>query len=125
MLVAELAAAKPGLEGPRASASSAETADARSDLLGITVSTISTITDDVATRLGPPEGTTGIVVLDVTHDSPADEKGIRVGDIIRELNDVEVASIKEFRNALERSPSAVMLRVEREGHEAGYFFLRR
>ncbi|MBM3876498.1 MAG: PDZ domain-containing protein [Verrucomicrobia bacterium] len=42
----------------------------------------------------------GLVVLQVEEDSPADAKGIRRGDVITEINQKPVKSIKDFTEAL-------------------------
>jgi serine protease Do len=90
--------------------------------LGITVSPVNA---DIASQLGIPDGIGGIAVLEVDLNSPADSKGIRVGDVITEANDVRVQTIRDFREALEGSHTGVMLRILRSGREPSYLFFRK
>lgn len=90
--------------------------------LGITVSTIN---DEIAARLGISPRPRGIVVLEVAHESPAAAKGIRVGDVIVEVNEIDARNIRQFRDALKRPGKGVMLKIERYGMDRGYVFLSR
>jgi serine protease Do len=67
-----------------------------SPALGLTVQTA---TKDMAEQYGiAPES--GVIVTAVERDSPADEKGIRAGDIITEINRQKVTNLKQFLQAL-------------------------
>ncbi len=94
----------------------------RREILGVTVSTLNA---DVAGRLGLPGDASGVVVLHVTHDSPADNKGIRVGDVVTEVNETPVLNMRQFRDALRKRSDCIMMKIERRGRDLGYFFLRR
>jgi serine protease Do len=52
-------------------------------------------------RLGLDEER-GVVVVDVALDSPAEDAGIREGDIIREIGNVEVSDLRDYRRAVEK-----------------------
>jgi serine protease Do len=81
--------------------------------LGITVSEI---TPDAARQLGI-SNTEGALVTDVRPGSPADEGGIRPGDVIRELNRNPIKSANELINSARnlKRGSTVMLKIERQG----------
>ncbi len=58
----------------------------------------------------------GVVISDVEPNSPAEREGIRPGDLLREVNKVEVNSVTEFNavmNKLKKDES-ILLRVIRE-----------
>ncbi|HLF86273.1 MAG TPA: PDZ domain-containing protein, partial [Nitrospiria bacterium] len=58
----------------------------------------------------------GVVISDVEPNSPAEREGIRPGDLLKEVNKVEVNSVTEFNavvNKLKKDES-ILLRVIRE-----------
>ena len=67
-----------------------------------------------STETGLPDG---LYVTEVLQESPAYEAGIQPGDIIRSLDGEEMATIKEFRNALLlRQPGErITVTVQRSG----------
>ena len=69
----------------------------RSGLEGVSVEGL---TPETARQLQLPAGTTGVVISDVRPDSPAAEAGLRRGDVIQQVNRRDVASVREFENAL-------------------------
>ena len=81
--------------------------------LGIAVAEI---TPDVARQLGV-SSTEGVLVTDVRPGSPADEGGIRPGDVIREFNRNPVKTARELVSAARnlKRGSSVMLKIERQG----------
>ena len=81
--------------------------------LGITVSEI---TDRVRRRFDIAEGVEGLVVVDVEEDSNAAEQGLRRGDVIDEIAQAPVATIKDAETALKGvskdDKRVVLLRVQ-------------
>lgn len=77
---------------------------------------LATLTPELRQRLKLPEDVTGVVVTEVAADSPAAEKGVRAGDVIRKIGP-EQAEVK--------SPSDVADKVEaaREGKAKALLFL--
>lgn len=61
------------------------------------------LTPELAREYGLPATETGVIVLDVQPGSPADTAQIRPGDILSEMNRIEITSLEEYHNALEVS----------------------
>jgi len=59
------------------------------------------ITPDLADRLGLSERH-GIVVVQVENNSPAEEAGVRPGDIILEVDQIPIKNITDFKNKMNR-----------------------
>jgi serine protease Do len=84
------------------------------DRLGLAVEPL---TPQLAQELGTPQKH-GLVVRSVQDGSPADEAGLRPGDVITEVNREPVKSVEDLRRALEKRTSAAsttLLLVHREG----------
>ena len=59
----------------------------------------------------------GVVVTDVSPDSPAAGAGVRRGDVIEEVNRQPVDSTTEYRKALRRAGNqSLVLLVNRNGN---------
>jgi len=76
---------------------------------------VSPITNDLATHY-KIEDREGILVTKVARESIAFSEGLREGDVIKEVNRVEVPTLSHFRDALEdiRPGETVLLRILRE-----------
>jgi serine protease Do len=87
--------------------------------LGVAIQTLSS---DLAGSLDLPPDTRGVLIADVQDDSPADEAGLRRGDIIISLEGEAVEEAGELRNriALTAPDTTVELGVLRDG-ERGTF----
>lgn len=70
--------------------------DSEPQRLGLT---IQTLTRDVADKYGV-DFTPGVIITEVEPNSPADSKGLKVGDIITDVNHKPVTSAREFKDAL-------------------------
>jgi serine protease Do len=81
-------------------ASRGETPEKREDQLGLRVSAL---TPEIAQRFNIREAA-GVIVIDVQNGSQADEAGIRVGDIIKEINRQTIESVKDYNEALKKIP---------------------
>jgi serine protease Do len=79
-------------------ASRGEAPEKRDDQLGLRVSGL---TPEIAQRFNFRE-TSGVVVIDVQSGSQAEEAGMRVGDIIKEINRQSIESVKEYNEALKK-----------------------
>jgi serine protease Do len=60
---------------------------------------VEAMTEDLADRYGVKPGS-GVIVTLVERDSPADESGIKPGDVITEINRQPVTNRRQFRQAL-------------------------
>jgi serine protease Do len=83
------------------------------------------ITPEVARRLGL-NSAKGVLVVEVLPGSPADQVGIEPADVIREVNQRQVSSVKDFERAtrLGRRGDRILLLVQR-GDNGVFFALRR
>ena len=82
---------------------------------------IQTLTPEMAQQLGY-RNDDGVIISSVTSGSPADEAGLRRGDLIREVNRTEVSTAPEFKrliSRLESGDSAVLL-INRRGQNTFY-----
>jgi serine protease Do len=77
---------------------------------------VQTITPDIAQELGL-EDSEGVVVSAVEPGSPADDAGLRRGDVILEVNQAPVGDVAEFREALEGAERGALLLVSRGGSQ--------
>ena len=68
------------------------------DPLGLRVSAL---TPEIAQRFNIGE-TAGVIVTDVQNGSSAEEAGVRVGDIIKEINRVGIESVGDYTAALKK-----------------------
>nr|AIA11915.1 PDZ domain protein [uncultured bacterium] len=68
----------------------------------------------------------GVEVVAVAPGSPAEEAGIRAGDIIEKVGRSEVANLSAYRKAIDAAPDteAVVLRVRAQGGSTGIRILR-
>ena len=75
---------------------------------------------DVAEQLGLPSSTKGLIVSDITGDSPADKAGLRVSDVVLSINDKLVASREDLRLAVAEFPpgTKISLKIIRDGRPA-------
>lgn len=77
---------------------------------------VQALTRDMAKAMGLGSGTQGVVVKDVEPGSPADETGIRHGDVILEIAKREVTDVREFRRLIQeygKPGSSVLVRIAR------------
>ena len=72
-----------------------------SSTLGLTVQALS---KELADQYGV-EATSGVIVTAVEQDSPADQHGIKVGDVITEINRQRISTPPQFRDALKAADS--------------------
>ncbi len=86
------------------------------DWLGITVDDVD---GPVGRRSAPADVEEGVVVVGVTADSPAQEAGLGVGDLIEEVNGKEIRSLDDYEEAIGeakgRGDKPVLFLLRREG----------
>lgn len=66
---------------------------------------VAEVTPEMARRYNL-EGSSGVIVVGVAPDSPADEAGIRQGDLIIEINHQQVDSVRDFKDRMEKGKKA-------------------
>ena len=78
--------------------------------------TVEELTEELAQRL-EARITEGLVVTDVTADSPAALAGLERGDIVREIEQEPVTAIEHFKALAQRlkDKESVLFLVERQG----------
>ena len=79
--------------------------------------TVQELTPELARRLEVPNAQ-GVVVTEVATGSPADEVGIRRGDVILEANQQQITNVQDYRAAVQRAGNAqaVLFLISREGN---------
>jgi serine protease Do len=89
---------------------------AQIDALGVTVATI---TEELRTRFELPEGSQGVVIVDVLAGSAAERESLRPGDVIVEVAQEEVNSPPEVAakvgQAQQDAKKSVLLLIDRSG----------
>ena len=85
---------------------------------------VTDITPEIARRNKLPVER-GVVVSDVAMDSPAAEAGIRPGDVLREVNRTQVASVGEVRAALKDSQRSDVLLLLQRGSNTAFHVLKK
>merc|ERR1711916_360637 len=73
------------------------------DILGLT---LGALTEERRTELKVPEGTDGLVVLEVDEASEAFEKGLRMGDVITEAGHQKVSSLTDLDERITQATEA-------------------
>jgi serine protease Do len=78
--------------------------------------TVQELTADLAKKLGL-ESRRGVLVADVVTGGPAEDAGLRRGDVILEMNQREVSGVREFKAVLGKiePDGLVLLLVKRQG----------
>lgn len=79
------------------------------------------VTDDLISDFSLPEGTVGVVVTEVIPGSPAADKGLAPGDLIRRFGQRQVETAvtlaESIAEAEEAGRSGILILVERDGRE--------
>ncbi|MEC7191133.1 MAG: PDZ domain-containing protein, partial [Pseudomonadota bacterium] len=81
--------------------------------------TVAPLTEELAEKFDLDTGETGIVVVDVTEGSPAADKGVQPGDIIRRLNQSAITSVDKLiegiASAKKEGRKGVLMLIESDG----------
>ena len=98
------------------SQSKEKTNDTRIENIGLTVAPL---TEELAEKFDLDTGETGIVVVDVMDGSPAADKGVQPGDIIRRLNQSAITSVDKLiegiASAKKEGRKGVLMLIESGG----------
>lgn len=74
---------------------------------------LSNVTPQLASEIGFPEKTKGVVVMSTAYDGFADRAGILRGDVIVEVDRHKVASVQEFNQTVKDKKKSYLVRVMR------------
>jgi serine protease Do len=88
------------------------------DKLGLSVRTLES---EFASRFGYGEDEKGVLVTGVESGSKADEAGIQQGDLIKEINRQQIASVSQFRKQLGKIKKGGTIRVLIKRGKSGFF----
>jgi len=82
---------------------------------------VQSLTPKLAGEMGLDADKTGVVVSEVIAGSPAADKGLQVGDILRRFGQRPVAGVtelaKDIEDAEQGGRSGILILIEREGRE--------
>ncbi len=95
----------------------AETGSGESEDAGSYGLAVQNLTPDLASRLGLEDDAEGVVVSSVEAESPAEEAGLRRGDLIVEVNREKVSGVKSFRDRIGEKKAGALLVVRRGDSE--------
>jgi serine protease Do len=85
--------------------------------------TVQELTGDLAREFGYADEE-GILVSNVREGSPADKKGLRKGDLIQEVENRDIKSMKDYEEAVKDAEDSVLLRLKR-GEQVWYEVIKR
>jgi serine protease Do len=72
---------------------------------------VQNLTPELARQFGLPENTTGVVVVTIQEGSAAEAAQIRPGDLLSEINRLEMRTVEDYRQALKSSGQDRMILV--------------
>ncbi|HOK55921.1 MAG TPA: DegQ family serine endoprotease [bacterium] len=72
---------------------------------------VSALTEEMKSQFGIDENE-GVVVTYVETGSPADESGIKVGSVIKMINDYKISNISDYRKVIKNIPKNTDVRVQ-------------
>jgi serine protease Do len=103
---------KVGQRAEKVAESSGSPEEAEHGKLGISVERI---TPEIERAMNLPSGR-GALVSDVKQGSPADDAGVQAGDVIREINHVQVNTVGDLMGVVRslKGGSTVLLKVQRQ-----------
>ncbi|MCQ9206383.1 MAG: trypsin-like peptidase domain-containing protein [Omnitrophica bacterium] len=76
------------------------------------------ITEGIAAELGL-KNSKGVVIIDMSLDGPGYEAGLKIGDVIREINKIKIAGPDDYKKITGETKGLVLIRTDR-----GYFTVK-
>jgi serine protease Do len=74
---------------------------------------VSALSPDIFQQFNLPSGTTGVLITEVEQDSPAEQAGLRPGDIINEINRIRVEDLNGYQRATTQIKGNALVRTSR------------
>jgi len=75
---------------------------------------VASLSAEQAERFGlPADGVSGMLVVDVEQESPAERAGLRPGDIINEINRARIENLGDYRKAVAQVKGNALVRTNR------------
>ncbi len=74
---------------------------------------VSDLSAEYAERFHLPADATGILVIEIEQNSPAEEAGLRPGDLINEINRTRINNVSEYRRAIATVKDNALVRTTR------------
>ena len=74
---------------------------------------VAAVTPEQLEHLELPPETAGVLVVEVEQGSPAEQAGLREGDVINEVNRARVENVADFRTAVSRVKASALVRTTR------------
>ena len=84
---------------------------------------VTAITDEIAQRFNITE-TSGVIVSDVERGGVGDQAGVRIGDIIKEINHRVIESVSDYDEAIKQAGSDATLNLFIWRKNAGFLVLK-
>jgi serine protease Do len=111
-----------GKESPRAAADDKPRQRGEAGTQDVLGMSLAVLTPALRTKLNIAEDVQGIVVVGTDQNGDAAQRGVRVGDIITQVNDTPIRALKDFTSALAEAKKAgrnfVLVRLSRNGDMA-------
>jgi S1-C subfamily serine protease len=63
----------------------------------------------------------GVIITQVREGSPSDDAGLKIQDIILQVNKVNISSLKDFLNEIKKSPQEATLLLLIKRGEMNFF----
>jgi len=84
---------------------------------------VSELTPEIARRFNMAEKS-GVIVIDVESESQGAEAGVRIGDIIKEINHQPIETIKDYKNEIKKLKKGDSIQMFIKRINAGYVVVK-